>query len=58
MKKLLLASTFLAFISSQALADYKMIIPQKPGGGTSQWATIIAKHLETHLGEKIKLVHI
>lgn len=58
MKKLLLASTFLAFMSSQALAEYKMIIPQKPGGGTSQWATIIAKHLETHLGEKIKLVHI
>ena len=58
MKKLLLATTILSFMSSQALAEFKMIIPQKPGGGTSQWATIIAKHLETHLGEKIKLVHI
>jgi len=48
----------ITFWTSFALADYKMIIPQKPGGGTSQWSSIIAKHLEPHLGEKIKLVHI
>jgi hypothetical protein len=58
MKKLLLTLLTTLFISSQAVADYTMIIPQKPGGGTSQWATIIAKHLEYHLGEKIKLVHL
>ena len=58
MKKLLLAGVILAFSSTAALADYTMIIPQKPGAGTSQWAYIISKHLEKHLGEKIKLKHI
>jgi hypothetical protein len=58
MKKSLLTLLTTVFISSQAVADYTMVIPQKPGGGTSQWATIIAKYLEPHLGEKIKLVHI
>jgi len=58
MKKLLLTLLTTLFISSQAVADYTMVIPQKPGGGTSQWATIIAKYLEPHLGEKIKLVHL
>jgi hypothetical protein len=58
MKKLSLALLTTLFISSQAVADYTMVIPQKPGGGTSQWASIIAKYLEPHLGEKIKLVHI
>lgn len=58
MKKLLLSFAVCAGLSFPAFADYKMIIPQKPGGGTSQWATIIAKYLEPHLEEKIKLVHI
>ena len=58
MKKLLITLATCTALSTPALADYKMIIPQKPGGGTSQWATIIAKHLEPHLGESIKLVHI
>lgn len=54
-KKLLLS---LILISSPAFADYKMIVGQEPGGGTSVWASIIAKHLEKHLGEDIDLVHI
>ena len=58
MKKLLMSLALCMAVSTPVLADYKMIIPQKPGGGTSQWATIIAKYLEPHLGEKIKLVHI
>lgn len=58
MKKILTTLAACAALSTPAFADYKMIIPQKPGGGTSQWATIIAKHLEPHLGESIKLVHI
>ena len=28
------------------LADYTMVIPQKPGGGTSQWAQIVATELK------------
>lgn len=58
MKKLFISILFLITFNTSVYADYKMVIPQKPGGGTSQWATIIAKYLEPHLGEKIKLVHI
>ena len=54
-KQLLFA---LMFVSTSALADYKFIIPQEPGAGTSVWASIIARHLEPYLGEKIVLVHI
>ena len=55
MKKLL---AILAFIAFPAFADYTMIVPQKPGGGTSVWAQIIAAELEPYLGEKINIVHI
>jgi len=58
MKKLLLASAILMLSVSAAKADYTMVIPQKPGAGTSQWASIISKHLQKHLGEKIVLKHI
>lgn len=58
MKKLLLASAILILGVNVAKADYTMVIPQKPGAGTSQWASIISKHLEKHLGEKIVLKHI
>jgi hypothetical protein len=56
MKKVL-AGMLLA-VAGIAHADYKMIIPQEAGAGTSVWASIIAKHLEPKLGEKIVLVHI
>ena len=58
MKKLLLASAIFILSVSVAKADYTMVIPQKPGAGTSQWASIISKHLQKHLGEKIVLKHI
>ena len=44
--------------SSIASADYTFVVPQKPGGGTSVWAEIVAKQLEPFLGEKIKIKHI
>lgn len=53
-----LAGLTVALFATMAHADYKMIIPQEPGGGTSVWASIIAKHLEAKLGEKIILVHL
>ena len=40
MKKLL--ALLIIAISTTAFADYTFVIPQKPGGGTSQWAQIIA----------------
>lgn len=61
MKKLLALITtgiMLAFATATAQAQYRMIVPQEPGGGTSIWAGIIAKELEKKLGERIILEHI
>lgn len=55
-KKLLTISILLC--ASIAHADYRFIIPQEPGGGTSVWGSIIARELEKKLGEKIILEHI
>ena len=57
MKKLL-ASVALVFAASTASADFTMVVPQKPGGGTSVWAEIVAGELEPFLGEDINIVHI
>ena len=38
--------------------SYNLIIPQKVGGGTSVWATIVAKELEKYTDAPIKLVHL
>lgn len=48
----------LAFTALAAQAEYRMIVPQGPGQGTSVWALIIAKHLEKQLGEKVVVQHI
>ena len=45
-------------ISTAVCADYTFVVPQKPGGGTSVWAEIIAKELEPFLGERIVIKHI
>lgn len=54
-KKLLL---LLCVVSTNAFADYRLIVPQEPGGGTSVWATIVAREWEKKLGEKIVIEHI
>ena len=56
-KKLLLTATLTVGMATSALADFTMIVPQKPGGGTSVWAEIVAGQLEKFLGEKIVLKH-
>jgi len=58
MIKKIIAGSALALLASSAIAEYKMIVPQAPGGGTSVWAGIVAKGLEKHLGEKIVIQHI
>lgn len=57
MLKKLLAIAAIA-LATPAMATYQLIVPQEPGGGTSVWASIIAKHLEKQLGEKVVLTHI
>ena len=44
--------------ATPAMADYTFVVPQKPGGGTSVWAQIVAVELEKKLGEKIVIKHI
>ena len=59
MRKLLLLLALMLGFTTSAVADYTMIVPQKPGGGTSQWAQIVATEMEKYLdGEKIILKHI
>jgi len=53
MRKLLLSLAVMLGISTTASADYTLVVPQKPGAGTSVWAEIVAKEWEKHLGEKI-----
>ena len=55
MRKLFLV---FALMASAAHADYTMVVPQKPGGGTSVWAEIVAKELEKYLDEDINIKHI
>ena len=57
MRKFILTMMLVLF-GTPALADYTMIVPQKPGAGTSQWAQIVAKELEKKLDEKIVIKHI
>lgn len=56
-KKILLGAV-VSLCTLSAHADYRFIVPQAAGGGTSVWAGIIAKELEKKLGEKIILEHI
>jgi hypothetical protein len=54
LKKTIMA---LVLMTTIALADYNLIVPQKPSGGTSVWAQIVVAEWEKHLGEKINLVY-
>ena len=39
--------------STMALADYTLVVPSKPGTGTSIYAHVIAKELSKHLNENV-----
>jgi hypothetical protein len=58
MKQLLIALLASASILSTAQAEYTFIVPQKPGGGTSVWTSVVAKQLEKFLGEEIVIRHL
>ena len=49
--------TALVIMTTTAMADYNLIVPQKPSGGTSVWAQIVVAEWEKHLGEKINLIY-
>lgn len=58
MKKLLTSAAIALALTTSALADYTLVVPQKPGAGTSVWADIVAKELAKYLGEDVKIQHI
>jgi hypothetical protein len=47
-----------AIISTSALADYRLIIPQEPGNGTDIWARVVAREWEKKLGEHMVIENI
>ena len=55
-KKLL--ATLLISSAAIAHADYRFIVPQEPGAGTSIWAGVVGRELEKKLGEKIVIEYI
>lgn len=46
-------SFVLAVFATTAKADFTMLVPQGPGGGTSVWAEIVAAELEKYLDNNI-----
>ena len=54
LKKTIIA---LFLMTTTAMADYNLIVPQKPSGGTSVWSQIVVQEWEKHLGEKINLIY-
>ena len=58
MKKLLLSALLLTAVTTSAMADYKLIVPQAPGGGTSVWTGTIAPFLGKEIGEAAVIEHI
>ena len=57
MIKRLLSVVLLLGMTVPAFADYQLVVPQRPGGGTDTWARIIALELEKTLGERIIVVN-
>lgn len=58
MKKLTTLLASMLLFATAARADYTMVIPKEPGGGTAVWAAIVAKELQKYLDEPIELRHI
>lgn len=50
-KKLLATVALTVTFATSTLADITMVVPQKPGAGTSVWAQIIAVELQKYLPE-------
>lgn len=54
-KLLTTAALAATMAASAAMADITLVVPQKPGSGTTVWTEIVAKELEPFLGEKINI---
>jgi hypothetical protein len=58
MKRPLGALIALLLLMQTAWSDFVMVVPQRPGGGTSVWAAIVAREMEKFLGERISIRHL
>ena len=54
-RKTLYTATAIAALATTAFADITLVVPQKPGAGTTVWTEIVAKELEPFLGESINI---
>ena len=54
-KKLFATAALAVSLSTSAVAEYTIVVPQKPGGGTTVWTEIVTQQLEKHLGKEITL---
>lgn len=61
LKNIIIGIALLLFATLSATivkADYNLIVPQKPSGGTSVWSQIVVQEWEKHLGEKINIQYM
>ena len=54
-KNIIVAATTSTVLATTAFADITVVVPQKPGAGTTVWAEIVMKELEKKLNEDITL---
>ena len=55
MRKLLLGAITALLMTTTANAEFKVVVPQKPTGGTGTWANIIATEINKFCLQMIKL---
>lgn len=59
MKKFIMSALAAFAFTTSAFADVTLVVPQKPGAGTSVWAQIVAVELQKFLpGETVTVKHI
>lgn len=56
-KKITIGLFLVLAFTTTAFSDVVLLVPQKVGGGTSVWASIVAKELEKYLDEPVVLEH-
>jgi hypothetical protein len=54
-KNIIVAATTSTVLATNAFADITVVVPQKPGAGTTVWAEIVMKELEKKLDDDITL---
>ena len=49
MRNLLFGATLALSMATSALADFQVVVPQKPSGGTGVWANLVATEINKYL---------